>query len=385
MQISIPRMSETLYKGSMNSHASILARCLGIPAVAALNIGFAQIRTGDYLIVDGINGLVINDPDSDTLQTYENKLEEMNKETLRLRSLVGTRAMTRDGSFVEICANIGHTNEYAQALDMDADGIGLFRSEFLFLESVDFPSEETQYQAYREVLEKMSPKRVIIRTLDLGADKQAPYFRIDEEDNPALGYRAIRICLDRTEIFVPQLRALLRASVYGKLGIMFPMVTSVQEVQNIYTILNVVKQDLDTEGISYSKEIEYGIMIETPAAVVIADRLAKVVDFFSIGTNDLTQYTLACDRMNTKISYLFDSGSVPVMRMVKHTAELAHQNGIWVGICGESAGNIDLLPYYIAMGIDELSVAAPNILKVKESIQALEKSECIEKCNEFLK
>jgi phosphotransferase system enzyme I (PtsI) len=371
-------------KGSMNSHASILARSLGIPAVTSLNGGFSEIKSGDYLIVDGINGLVVNNPDSDTLVTYEHKLEEMNKEKFRLRSLVGTKAMTRDGSLIEICANIGHTSEATQAIHMDADGIGLFRSEFLFLESNNFPDEEVQYQAYKEVLEKMSPRRVIIRTLDLGADKQAPYFQIGEEENPALGYRAIRICLDRTEIFIPQLRALLRASVFGKLGIMFPMIISVQEVRNIYTILNAVKRDLDMEGIPYSKEIEYGIMVETPAAVMIADRLAKEVDFFSIGTNDLTQYALACDRMNTKISYLFDSGSISILRMIQHTAQAAHQNGIWVGICGESAGNLDLLPYYIAMGIDELSVASPFILKVKERIQALEKSECILKLNDFL-
>lgn len=372
-------------KGSMNSHASILARSLGIPSVTALNNGYELIKSGDYLIVDGISGLVINQPDTETMLSYDNKLKELDKEKQRLRSLVGTKAVTMDGSSIEICANIGHSDECEQALEMDADGIGLFRSEFLFLESNDFPSEEIQFAAYKTALEKLSPKRVVIRTLDLGADKQAPYFNIGEEENPALGYRAIRICLDRTDIFIPQLRALLRASIYGKLAIMFPMITSVQEVKNIYTIVNSVKKDLDEEGIPYSNDIEFGIMIETPAAVMITDHLAREVDFFSIGTNDLTQYTLACDRMNTKISYLFDSGSISILRMIKQTAEAAHQNGIWVGICGESAGNMDLLPYYVAMGIDELSIAAPNILKVKERIQSLTKAECIKEFKEFIK
>jgi phosphotransferase system enzyme I (PtsI) len=373
------------HRGSINSHASILARSLGIPAVTSLNNGYELIKTGDFLIVDGIGGLVISRPDTEMLQGYEDKLKELDREKQRLRSLVGTKAVTRDGSRIEICANIGHSDEYTQALDMDADGIGLFRSEFLFLESNDFPSEEIQFAAYKTVLEKLSPKKVVIRTLDLGADKQAPYFNIGEEDNPALGYRAIRICLDRTDIFVPQLRALLRASVYGNLAVMFPMITSVQEVKNIRTILDSVKKDLEEEGIPYSDKIEYGIMIETPAAVMIADLLAREVDFFSIGTNDLTQYTLACDRMNSKISYLFDSGSVPILRMLKRTAEAAHRNGIWVGICGESAGNMDLLPHYIAMGIDELSVASPSILKVKERIQSLSKTDCMKGFEEYIR
>jgi phosphoenolpyruvate-protein phosphotransferase (PTS system enzyme I) len=371
-------------KGSMNSHASILARSLGIPAVAGLENGFDQIQSGDYLIVDGMNGLVISEPDNETLDSYEQKLQVLNQETLRLRSLIGTKAMTKDGSLIEICANIGHSDECLQALEMDADGIGLFRSEFLYLESDDFPDEETQFLAYKKVLETLSPKRVVIRTLDLGADKQAPYLQIGEEDNPALGYRAIRICLDRTDIFIPQLRALLRASIYGKLAVMFPMITSLLEVKSIYTLLNTVGKDLKSEGIPYSEDIEYGIMIETPAAVMITDRLAKEVDFFSIGTNDLTQYAMACDRMNSKISYLFDSGSVSILRMIKQTVDAAHQNGIWVGICGESAADPNLLPYYIAMGVDELSVSSPKILMLKENIQSLEKADCIIQCAEYL-
>ena len=371
-------------KGSMNSHASILARSLGIPSVTSLGIGYDQIKTGDYLIIDGTGGLVIIQPDQDTLVAYDAKLVELQREKERLRSLIGTKAITKDGSLVELCANIGHYDECDQVLEMDADGIGLFRSEFLYLESHDFPSEEVQFQAYKKVLERFSPKRVVIRTLDLGADKQATYFEIGKEENPALGYRAIRICLDRTDIFISQLRALLRASLYGKLAIMFPMITSVQEVRSIYSVLETVKEDLVSEGIPFSGEIEYGIMIETPAAVMIADHLAKEVDFFSIGTNDLTQYALACDRMNAKISYLFDSGAVSILRMIRQTAEAAHRNGKWVGICGESAADPDLIPYYIAMGIEELSVAAPKILMLKEKIQAMDKSECIKKCEEFL-
>lgn len=372
-------------KGSMNSHASILARSLGIPSVTALDKHYNTIKNGDYLIIDGIQGLVICDPDPTTILAYQSQLDELNKEKQRLLSLVGSKAVTKDGYTVSICANIGHTDESKIALHMDADGIGLYRSEFLFLENNDFPSEEEQFQAYKEVLENMSPKRVVIRTLDFGSDKQAPYFQIGEEDNPALGYRAIRISLDRTELFIPQLRALLRASVYGNLAIMFPMITCVEEVERVYHIVNSVKIDLQSEGIDYADKIEYGIMIETPAAVMVADRLAMMVDFFSIGTNDLTQYTLACDRMNSKVSNLFDSGNVSVLRMIKHTADTAHRNGIWVGICGESAANKALLPFYIAMGIDELSVSVQSILTIKEAVQGLKQSECMLQCDEFLK
>lgn len=371
-------------RGSINSHASILARSLGIPSVTALQSSYDLIHSGDYLIIDGMNGIIIRQPDQKTLSDYNKKQNELLQEKERLRSLVGTKAVTRDGSSIEICANIGHSEEFVQVLEMDADGIGLFRSEFLFLEGTDFPSEEVQFKAYKKVLEKLSPKRVVIRTLDIGADKQAPYFPIRKEDNPSLGYRAIRICLDRTDIFIPQLRALLRASVYGKLAIMFPMITAVEELDNIYTLLKSVKEELTAEGIQYSDEIEYGIMVETPAAVMIADHLARKVDFFSIGTNDLTQYTLACDRMNSKIAHIYDPGSLPVLRMIKHAVDIAHQNGIWVGICGESAGNPELLPFYIAMGIDELSVAPPSILKLKEKVQILTKIDCIKECEDKL-
>lgn len=371
-------------RGSINSHASILARSLGIPSVTALQSGYDLIHSGDHLIIDGMNGILIHQPDRKTILEYDNKQKELQQEKERLRALLGTKAITRDGSSIEICANIGHSDESQQAIEMDADGIGLFRSEFLFLEGTDFPSEEVQFNAYKKVLETLSPKRVVIRTLDIGADKQAPYFPISNEDNPSLGYRAIRICLDRTDIFIPQLRALLRASVYGKLAIMFPMITAVEELDHIHTLLNSVKEELTAEGILYSDELELGIMVETPAAVMIADHLAKKVDFFSIGTNDLTQYTLACDRMNSKIAHIYDPGSLPVLRMIKHTADIAHQNGIWVGICGESAGNPELLPFYIALGIDELSVVPPSILKLKEKVQTLTKIDCIKEHEEKL-
>lgn len=369
-------------KGSMNCHASIMARSLGIPAVTALGMEYHQINSGDFLIVDGMEGVVICNPNADTMSLYDRKLEELNIERQRLMSYIGTKAVTKDGFHLEICANIGHTEEYKQALEMDADGIGLFRSEFLFLENSDFPTEETQFQAYKKVLEKMSPKRVVIRTLDFGADKQAPYFPIREEDNPALGYRAIRISLNHHELFIPQLRALLRASVYGHLAIMFPMITELNEVLQIKALLKQVKKELSQEGIAYSAKFEFGIMIETPAAVMIADLLAKEVDFFSIGTNDLTQYTLACDRMNPKVGYLYDYSNISVLRMIRQTVKAAHDQGIWVGICGESAANTELLPYYIAMEIDELSVPAQYVLKVKEVVQQLDQTECKEKYDE---
>ncbi|MEM1485820.1 phosphoenolpyruvate--protein phosphotransferase [Oscillospiraceae bacterium PP1C4] len=362
--------------GTASSHASILARSLGLPAVSALGDGFHQLRHGQFAIVDGVDGLVICEPDRILSAQYEWKRCQLEEEKIRLQTIKGTKAVTQDGLHLEICANIGHPDEASPALEEDADGVGLFRSEFLYLESSDFPSEEVQMAAYKKVLEQMRGRRVVVRTLDLGADKQAPYFHIPHEDNPALGYRAIRIELDRTEIFVTQLRALLRASVYGKLAIMFPMIVSMEEVHSIKRMIAGVKEDLRAEGISFAEEVELGIMVETPAAVMLADRLAKEVDFFSIGTNDLTQFTLAVDRMNSKISYLYDYGSPAVLRMIDFTVKQAHKNGIWVGICGESAADIELIPYYVGMGVDELSVSPSAILKVKEKVQSLNAEEC---------
>ncbi len=364
--------------GSVNSHASILARSLGIPMVTALGDGFASLAEGDEVIVDGTKGRIISNPDSSTAALYQKEMEKMEEAALRLKNIIDKPACTKDGATIKLYANIGHPDEAMAALKNGAEGIGLFRSEFLYLGAKEFPSEDQQFDAYKKVLEIMSPRRAVIRTLDLGADKNADYFRLPEEENPAMGYRAIRICLDHPEIFVPQLRALLRASVYGDLGIMFPMITNIEEVRSIRNIIKTVKDNLKSEGIPYSEAVEFGIMIETPAAVMVADKLAEEVDFFSIGTNDLTQYTLAADRMNNKVKYLMEAGRTAVLRMVKMTVDAAHSKGIEVGICGESAADLSLLPCYIAMGIDELSMAAPQILKVKEAVLNLEKASCPE-------
>lgn len=372
-------------KGSYNSHASILARSLGIPAVSNLEDGFDQLKNNQFIIVDGIEGCVICEPDGNTFVQYKERNFQLAKEKERLLELKGTAACTKDGCCIEICANIGCPEEAKKALELDAQGVGLFRSEFLYLENDDFPTEEAQFQAYKETLEIMGSRRVIVRTLDLGADKQAPYFNLSKEENPALGYRAIRICLDQTDIFIPQLRALLRASVYGKLAVMFPMITGVAEIRSIKLILNKVKEDLTAEGIPFSSELEIGIMVETPAAVMMSDRLAKEVDFFSIGTNDLTQYTLAVDRMNSKIDYLFDPGHPAILRMVHQVVENAHKNGIWVGICGESAADPELIPFFVGIGVDELSMASPSILKIKEIVQGLNKAECEVLCEKTLR
>ena len=371
--------------GAFNSHASILARSLGIAAVAALGDGFSELRSGETVIVDGIDGLVICEPDAATEAEYAAKRKRLAAEALHLETLRGQPAVTLDGQTIELCANIGHPEEAAEAEKQDAEGIGLFRSEFLYLEGKDFPSEEVQFAAYQKALESMAPHRVVVRTLDLGADKQAPYFKIPQEENPALGYRAIRISLDRVnDIFVPQLRALLRASVYGRLAIMFPMITSVQEVRSILCVLDAVKKQLREEKLPYREDVEIGIMIETPAAVMLADRLAAEVDFFSIGTNDLTQYSMAADRMNPRISYLFDSGSPAILRMIRHVTQCAHKAGIWVGICGESAADPALVPYYVGMGVDELSMSAPSILRVKACVRSLRAADCRSTCAQTL-
>jgi phosphotransferase system enzyme I (PtsI) len=370
--------------GNLNSHASILARSLGIPAVAALGDGYDMLQDGAFAILDGSGGALIIDPDAETLAKYRTKAECLAAENARLQGLSGARAETTDGFSVELAANIGHPDEAETAYGFNADGIGLFRSEFLYFESDDFPGEDFQYEAYRRTLALDPNKRVVIRTLDLGADKQAPYFQLPHEENPAMGYRAIRICLDRTDIFTTQLRALLRASVYGRLAVMFPMITSESEVRQIFTILEQVKAGLRAEGIPFSDSIEFGIMIETPAAVMIADRLARLVDFFSIGTNDLTQYTFAADRMNPKINELYDPGSPAILRMIRAVADAAHKNRIWVGICGESAGDPDLLMHYVAIGVDELSMSPHSLLRVKEHLRTLNKADCEHKSATFL-
>ena len=371
-------------RGSKSSHAAILARSLGIPAVSGLGDGYDRLAGGDEVIVDGNDGLVIAWPDSETESKYEIKKQRLAEEADLLKQLRGLPAETTDGVRVELCANIGHPSEVNAALSQDADGVGLFRSEFLYLDGDDFPGEEEQFNAYKAALEALAPRRVVVRTLDFGADKRAPYFSLPKEDNPALGYRAIRICLDRPDIFGPQIRALLRASVFGKLAVMFPMITGVGEVRSIRKFIESIKQNMDEEGIPYSGDIEFGIMIETPAAVAMAPELAGMVDFFSIGTNDLTQYTMAADRMNAKVDYLFDPGSPAVLRLIGQTARAARDAGIWIGICGESAADERLLPCYIAMGIDELSMSPHSILRVKNAVRNLESGECERICAEML-
>ena len=359
-------------EGSKSSHSAILARTMGIPAVVGLAEGYRELTDGVSIIVDGAAGDIILEPDTQTLTEYKKKQKDFENYQHELKLLKGTKAVTKNGTVIEINANIGHPEDVAMVLENDADGIGLFRSEFLYMESKNFPSEEEQFKAYKRVLEKMGGKRVIIRTLDLGADKQVPYLDIPHEENPAMGYRAIRICLDRQELFVTQLRALIRASAFGKLAIMFPMIISVDEVRQIKSIVEKVKKDLSDENITFAPDIEIGIMIETPASVMLSDLLAKEVDFFSIGTNDLTQYTLAVDRMNHTISKLFDSRHPAVLRMIEKTAESAKNAGIWVGICGESAADTSLTEFYVKIGVSELSVTPSAVLELRKAVQQIE-------------
>ncbi len=356
-------------KGSQNSHTAILARTLGIPAVVGAKQFIDLVSKGScQLIVDGATGELILDPDIDTTFRYEEKQKAEIERKQNLEKFKNRPAKTMDGVTIEVCANVGDVHTAQVAFEYGADGIGLFRSEFIYLDQPHFPTEDYQYEIYKEVISAMQGKRVIVRTLDLGADKQAPYFQIPDEENPAMGYRALRICLNERHIFITQLRALYRASMFGKLAIMFPMVISLEEVKEIKACIQQVKAQLDQEGISYAKDVEIGIMIETPAAAMLSDLLAEEVDFFSIGTNDLTQYTLAVDRMNEKIEALYSYHHEAVLRLMELTVKNAHEKGIWVGICGESGGDTTLTERYIAMGIDELSCSPSRILEVKEKI-----------------
>ncbi len=356
-------------EGSKSSHSAILARTMGIPAVVGLAGGFAELTDKVQVIVDGTQGEVLIEPDEKDLAEYRKKQAEFKQYQQELKLIKGTKAITKNGVEIEINANIGHPSDVEKVLENDADGIGLFRSEFLYMESNTLPSEENQFEAYQTVLQKMNGKRVIIRTLDLGADKQVPYLNLPKEENPAMGYRAIRICLDRRELFVTQLRALLRASVFGKLAIMFPMITSVEQVREIKSIIDQVKQDLTKEKVDFAPDFELGIMIETPASVLLSDELAKEVDFFSIGTNDLTQYTLAVDRMNHTIANMFDPRHPAVLRMIEMTAANGKKAGIWTGICGESAADTKLTEFYVKIGIKELSVTPSAVLELKKAVQ----------------
>lgn len=352
--------------GSTNSHTAILARTTNIPAL--IGIDFSEDVNGKMGIVDGYTGKLYIEPDEEAMKKYEaKKAEDENKKRLLLE-LKGKENVTLDGKKINLYANIGGVADVANALSNDAGGIGLFRSEFLYLESEDYPTEEAQFAAYKTVAENMAGKKVIIRTLDIGADKQVDYFHMEKEENPAMGYRAIRICLDRPEIFKTQLRAIYRASYYGTISIMFPMIISVKEVKRIKEIVAEVKAELTAEGIPF-KDCELGIMIETPAAVMISDLLAEEVDFFSIGTNDLTQYTLAIDRQNPKLDSFYDSHHEAILRMLQMVVDNGHKHGCWVGICGELGADTTLTSTFLKMGFDELSVSPAMILRVREEIR----------------
>ena len=352
--------------GSSNSHTAILARTMNVPALMGIPVD--EHLEGRIAIIDGVNAALILDPDEETLEYYQEKKRENKRRRELLQELKGKEDVTLDGKHIRLYANIGSVEDTAEALANDAAGIGLFRSEFLYLGKSDYPTEEEQFQAYRTVVQNMAGRKVIIRTLDIGADKQADYFHLDHEDNPAMGYRAIRICLDREEIFRIQLRAILRASAYGNVGIMYPMIISVDEVRRCKEILNEVRGELENREFPVG-EIEQGIMIETPAAVMISDLLAEEVDFFSIGTNDLTQYTLAIDRQNAKLDPIYDSHHPAVLRMIRMTVENGHKGGCWVGICGELGADTALTGEFLWMGIDELSVTPASVLPIRKIIR----------------
>lgn len=354
--------------GSTNSHTSILARMMNIPAMIGAKGVLSADANGKNAIVDGFTGTIYIDPDEATINEMTKKKEEIDKQNKLLQQLKGRESVTKDGQKIELCANIGSVLDVGNVLKNDAEGIGLFRSEFLYLESNDYPSEDVQFAAYKDVLSKMVNKRVIVRTLDIGADKQVDYFNMPKEENPAMGIRAIRICLQRPDIFKTQLRALYRASVFGKLAIMFPMIASEWEIVKILEIIDEVKAELDSEGIAYSKNVELGCMIETPAAAVISDILSKHLDFFSIGTNDLTQYTLAADRQNPDIGKFCDTHHVAILRLINMIVQNAHKNGTWVGICGELGADLELTEAFLAIGVDELSVTPSAILPIRKKV-----------------
>ena len=356
-------------KGSANSHTAILARTMGLPAITGIGDAFDPTDDGHVAVIDGASGAVFVEPDEATLTECQRRKAEAEEHLSLLRKLKGKPTETKSGQRVHLYANISRPSDVAAMLANDAEGIGLFRSEFLYLEREDWPTEEFQFDAYRQVAQEMGGRPVIIRTLDIGADKQVDYFSLDHEDNPALGYRAIRICLTRPEIFKVQLRALLRASAYGNIAIMLPMITSVQEVRDAKRILEEAKSELRGEHTDFNESIQIGVMIETPASVIMADELAAEVDFFSIGTNDLTQYTLACDRQNPSLERFADPHSPAVLRMIQMTIEVAHRHGIWCGICGELGADLSLTDTFLRLGIDELSVSPTSVLPLRNVIR----------------
>ena len=355
--------------GSGNSHTAILARTMGIPAICGAGEALAESYNGRIGYIDGETGQLIIDPDAMTQAALKEKYEKQQETKKLLETMKGQEDITLDGKKMLLYCNIGSPEDVAAVLANDGQGIGLFRSEFLYLSASDYPTEDEQFEAYRSVAAAMNGKRVVIRTLDIGADKQVDYFDMKEEENPALGVRAIRICLNRPEVFRTQLRALYRASVYGKIAIMFPMITSVWEVKECKRACVSVMKELEAEGIPYNKDTELGIMVETPSSVFVAEELAKLVDFFSVGTNDLTQYTLACDRQANDLGKFYDPHHPALLRAIKMAADAAHKAGIWIGICGELGADISMLPTFLAMGIDELSVSPSAVLPVRAAIR----------------
>lgn len=360
-----------LKNGSASSHTAILARSMGIPAIIGIGEQLLEEYDKADCIVDGFTGTIYIEPDKDTMKIMKEKQLEADRQKRLLLELKGKDNVTIDGTKINIYANIGSPADVAKVLYNDAGGIGLFRSEFLYLENDDFPTEEQQFAAYKQVAENMAGKKVIIRTMDIGADKQADYFKLKHEDNPALGYRAIRICLTQTDIFKTQLRALYRAAMFGNISIMYPMITSVEEVIKIKEIVSEVKEELTAQGIPFKDDVETGIMIETPAAALISDELAKEVDFFSVGTNDLTQYTLAIDRQNRMLEPFCNTHHKAVLKLIRMAADNAHKEGKWIGICGELGADITLTEEFLKMGIDELSVSANMVLKVRDKVRSI--------------
>lgn len=361
----------TMY-GSSNSHTAILARTMNIPAVIGLGEDLLTKYDGKMAVIDGFTGMLYIDPDEETMKVMEEKRAKDQEQKALLEQLKGKENVTKSGQKINVYANIGNVSDVGAVLKNDAGGIGLFRSEFLYLENSDFPTEEQQFAVYKQVAENMAGKKVIIRTLDIGADKQVDYFGLDKEENPALGYRAIRICLTRKEIFKTQLRALYRAAMFGNISIMFPMIISVAEVHEIKAIIAEVKEELKNEGIPFKDDVELGVMIETPASVMISRELAKEVDFFSVGTNDLTQYTLAIDRQNAKLDKFYDPHHPAVLAMIKMAADNAHAEGAWIGICGELGADLELTEEFLKMGLDELSVFPAMVLPLRKRIRECE-------------
>ena len=360
--------------GSTNSHTAILARMMNIPALIGVPMDLNSLKTGMMAVVDGFSGQVIFEPEEDVQKETEKRMQEEAEKQKLLEELKGKENITPDGRKINIYANIGSVGDLGYVMENDAGGIGLFRSEFLYLGRNDFPTEEERFQAYKQAVQTMAGKKVIIRTLDIGADKQVEYFNLGKEENPALGYRAIRICLKQPEIFKAQLRALFRAAVYGNLSVMYPMITSTEEVEKIYAIVAEVEEELKKQEVQY-KIPEQGIMIETPAAVMISDRLAEMVDFFSIGTNDLTQYTLAIDRQNEQLDDFYNPHHEAVLRMIRMVVENAHKCGKWAGICGELGADLTLTEQFVRMGVDELSVAPSMILKLRKIVREMKAEE----------